>query len=199
MQPHEAEYRRIRDRAKEAGRNTLLRPDVLREIATYVLAELRLLGISDALLCQLSKLSGYESADEELARHVESTSYQAVMKKMWALAKAAGVTHEREKTSALTGSWQIYSNDLTKALISEVWRSTAAFRAEVEQSKKEREKAALERKAAKWNEDSSPPQHVGPVTLDQILGRNTGMSQAPSREELNDSSPQGDKTNIKYL
>ena len=170
MLPHEHEYRRLKDRAILASINEDMRDEVLREIARYVIAELKEFGVSDGALCFWAGLSGYQEYEGELRAHKEEGRCRVLHERMWALARFAGVAHESAGGSSLDGWYRISSEPLTRARSSEVWKVTQEFRESVERTKKEKEKAALEAKQAEWKATAAPPKHVGAASIDEILG-----------------------------
>ena len=148
-----------------------LREEALREIARYVIAELRGFGVSDGALCLWAEFSGYREYQSELSARKEEGRYRALHERMWTLARFAGVAHESSGGTLLDGWYRVSSQPLTKALSSEVWKATQQFRKAAEQTKQKKEKAALEAKQIEWAATQAPPQHVGAASINDILGR----------------------------
>jgi hypothetical protein len=128
MHPHELEYRRLKERANDAARYPEKRDEVLREIARHVISELRAFGFSDGALCAWTNISGFSSFKNDLKPLVASARVQSLLQRMWALAKASGVVHGKAKMAAVEGSAKVYSEMMTRALESEAWKATQAYR-----------------------------------------------------------------------
>lgn len=136
MHPHQEEYRKIKERARAAKKNSALRRDVTREIARFVVTELRTLGLSEGALCAWASLEGYESYSVELAPFQELKHYKDIHESMWALARHAGIAHESGWMSVNALSWKISSEPLRLANRSVVWTTTKEFRCAVEAERK---------------------------------------------------------------
>jgi hypothetical protein len=176
--PHENEYRRLKERAKIAARNDDILEEVLREIARYVIAELKGFGVSDGALCHWAGLPGYQEYEGELSAHKAEGRCRALHQRMWHLARFAGVAHESGGATILEGWYHISSEPLTRARASEVWKVTQEFQKSVERKKKEKAEAALEAKQAEWKATARPPQQVGAASIDDILGRKKEPNEA---------------------
>jgi hypothetical protein len=124
----ELEYRRLKEQAKDAARHPEKRDEVLREIARYVISELRSFGVSDGGLCAWTHITGFDSFKGDISPHVESARFQSLMDSMWSLAKLGGVVHGKGKKGVGRFTMKFYSESMTRALESEAWKATRVFR-----------------------------------------------------------------------
>jgi len=182
----QAEHRRLKALVKNATDNEKLREDVLREIAKYFIGGLRGFGLSDGALCVSAGLPGYEDYKSEVSTLQDEGRYRGLSDSLWSLLRLLGIAHETVRGIRGIGSgfeWHRFSEPWTKALQSEVWRCTSAFRATRDGIKKEKEnekvEQALQKKLAEWKAASPPPKQIGAATLSDILGQQTLLKGTP--------------------
>jgi hypothetical protein len=135
MIPHVEEYRRLKERARAAKRDIKLRSTVAREIAHFVVSQLRAFGLSDGALCAWANLEGYETYSSELAPFEALGRYRALHDSMWSLARHAGIAHETSGLKRGQLWWKISSEPLLRANRSVVWAVTKEFRSTTEAEK----------------------------------------------------------------
>lgn len=136
MKTHEEEYRRVKERARESKKNAALRSGVAREIAQYIVSQLRAFGLSDGALCAWAEIDGYASYTGEIESLQAVGRYRALHDRMWSLARYAGIAHESVGVRRGTTWWKIRSEPLRRANQSVVWAATKEFRSALDLQKK---------------------------------------------------------------
>jgi hypothetical protein len=86
---------------------------------------------------------------------------------MWALAKHAGVTHEKWGVRRGTHWWQITSEAMRRANESEVWKATRAFRDDFERMKREKNPESAE--VVFYDPPKEPANSLGHLTSGKTL------------------------------